>query len=422
MSYELINFENKPSKKTPVSAENLNHMDNGIKEAHDLIGAIPGWSQEEEKPSYTAEEVGAYSKEQTDELLHSKANAIITKHAGKTILTTDSANSPLVGMKVFGKSWLEGGGSGKQLIDVTQITYDEYAWAGVVPAITGDGNLLLNGTATSNMYVMVTNATLTQGVTYTLSCNSQLALELYCPPTSKTLRKEMGESEITFTFDVPFYIISIVNASGTTFNSVLANIMLNEGSEALPWEAYTGGVVSKAEIRSCGEGGSIEYTLTDGTEENVQSLILQTPNGLNGLPVSSGGNWTDATGKQYLSDVIDLGLYKRRQRIGIIENYTNEDVGEIYISTTGDLSEGAKVLYVLDEPIATDLTEEEIAQYKALLMNYPNNTIINDAGAYTEIEQVCDTQEHIKQNYVPVSEFNLALQRISALEQNAVNS
>ena len=71
---------------------------------------------------------------------------------------------------------------------------------------------------------------------------------------------------------------------------------------------------------------------------------------------------------------------------------------------------------------AEGLTEEEIAQYKSSLMNYPITTIINDAGAYTEIEYASDTQKHIEQTYVPVSEFNSALERISALEQNAINS
>ena len=58
-----------------------------------------------------------------------------------------------------------------------------------------------------------------------------------------------------------------------------------------------------------------------------------------------------------------------------------------------------KVYAILVEPIETDLTEEEIAQYKALLMNYPNTTIINDAGAYTEIEQVSDTKIYVDNKF-----------------------
>lgn len=40
MSYTKVNWENLPSTNTPINAENLEHMDNGIAEAHELIGNI----------------------------------------------------------------------------------------------------------------------------------------------------------------------------------------------------------------------------------------------------------------------------------------------------------------------------------------------------------------------------------------------
>ena len=40
MVYEKINWENAPSTNTPINAENLDHMDNGIAEAYNLIGQI----------------------------------------------------------------------------------------------------------------------------------------------------------------------------------------------------------------------------------------------------------------------------------------------------------------------------------------------------------------------------------------------
>lgn len=45
-----------------------------------------------------------------------------------------------------------------------------------------------------------------------------------------------------------------------------------------------------------------------------QSLTLQTPNGLPGIPVSSGGNYTDKTGQQWVCDEIDLehGVYMQK--------------------------------------------------------------------------------------------------------------
>lgn len=49
----------------------------------------------------------------------------------------------------------------------------------------------------------------------------------------------------------------------------------------------------------------------------------------------------------------------------------------------------------LAEPIETDLTPEELAQYNALYMNYPNTTITNNSGAYMEVEYVASPREYI---------------------------
>lgn len=62
--------------------------------------------------------------------------------------------------------------------------------------------------------------------------------------------------------------------------------MLNKGSAALPWEPY----------------------------KQPQSLTVQTPNGLPGIPVTSGGNYTDENGQQWICDEIDFkrGKYVKR--------------------------------------------------------------------------------------------------------------
>ena len=68
------------------------------------------------------------------------------------------------------------------------------------------------------------------------------------------------------------------------------------------------------ELVSVGGGGSITVSVTDGTE--TQSVAVQTPNGLPGIPVSSGGNYTDANGQQWVSDEIDLARGVYVQRVG----------------------------------------------------------------------------------------------------------
>jgi hypothetical protein len=76
--------------------------------------------------------------------------------------------------------------------------------------------------------------------------------------------------------------------------------------------------------------------------------------------------------------------------------------------------------YILATPIETDLTAEEIEAYRALTSNYPTTTILNDENAHMEAVLVADTKNHIEQNYVPKSEFLSVVNRVSALEQQAL--
>lgn len=50
-----------------------------------------------------------------------------------------------------------------------------------------------------------------------------------------------------------------------------------------------------------------------------QLLTLQTPNGLPGIPVTSGGNYTDSTGQQWLCDEIDVKRGVKVQRVKVKE-------------------------------------------------------------------------------------------------------
>lgn len=68
-------------------------------------------------------------------------------------------------------------------------------------------------------------------------------------------------------------------------------------------------------IVSAGDGGSVAVTLSDGNGK-TQTLTLPTPNGLPGIPVTSGGNYTDSTGQQWVCDEINLERGVRVQRIG----------------------------------------------------------------------------------------------------------
>ena len=86
---------------------------------------------------------------------------------------------------------------------------------------------------------------------------------------------------------------------------------------------------SPVPIVSVGNDGNVELDVTgknllyaktidsvDYDPYQSQSLILSTPNGLPGIPVDSGGNYTDENGQQWVCDEIDLARGKYVHRVG----------------------------------------------------------------------------------------------------------
>lgn len=60
----------------------------------------------------------------------------------------------------------------------------------------------------------------------------------------------------------------------------------------------------------------------------AQTLIIPTPGGLPGIPVSSGGNYTDEKGQQWVADEIDLARGERVKWIGEYELTGKENVAD----------------------------------------------------------------------------------------------
>lgn len=65
-------------------------------------------------------------------------------------------------------------------------------------------------------------------------------------------------------------------------------------------------------IKICGDSGDININI--GTE-NPQTLSIPAPNGLPGIKVDSGGNYTDSNGQQWVCDEMDFKRGKYVQRI-----------------------------------------------------------------------------------------------------------
>lgn len=207
-----------------------------------------------------------------------------------------------------------------------------------------------------------------------------------------------------------------------------------------------------------------QYLLNDMASENVcltwnasspdyepyreQLLTLPTPNGLPGIPVTSGGNYTDQSGQQWVCDEVDLERGVKVQRVNVVDlstcvitDVTNlavtkrlairlplegrdyktqalcnksqfvvsftEDTPHFYVDTftthvfipigAKNPEEGEYILfYVLATPIETPLTPAEIAAYKALTAYGPDTVVQGSDGAGVKLGYQRDVNIAIK--------------------------
>lgn len=136
-----------------------------------------------------------------------------------------------------------------------------------------------------------------------------------------------------------------------------------------------------APIVSAGDGGTIVVTLSDKNGK-TQTLTLQTPNGLPGIPVISGGNYTDPGGQRWVCDEVDLERGVRVHR-----------VDKTFFDNTKTLAEQNAILAT---SIETPLTPAEITAYKALTTYAPNTVVQASDGAGVRLEYQRDVNIAIK--------------------------
>lgn len=113
-----------------------------------------------------------------------------------------------------------------------------------------------------------------------------------------------------------------------------------------------------------------------------QPLTLPTPNGLPGIPVTSGGNYTDSTGQQWVCDEVDLERGVKVQRID-----------KAAFDSTKTLAEQNAILAT---PIETPLTPAEIAAYKALTAYAPDTVVQAGDGAGIKLDYQRDVNLVVK--------------------------
>lgn len=200
-------------------------------------------------------------------------------------------------------------------------------------------------------------------------------------------------------------------------------------------------------IVSAGDGGRVAVTLSD-RHGKTQTLTLPTPTGLHGIPVTSGGNYTDSTGQQWVCDEVDLergvrvqrvykvdvdgenakfvqagnyanlvprgipiALYNQGQKIYATSTFTNLSWfyntvnGQFLYLIAANLADQlnasckkqlGKVYYALATPIETPLTSDELDAYKAIVAYGPDTVVQAGDGAGIKLDYQRDVNLVVK--------------------------
>lgn len=387
-----------------------------------------------------------------------RQNILVGSETGNPIAVDDAFSAPLCGLTVYGKSTQDGtptpdapvpivsagdGGSvavkvtGKNLLDFLHTAITKVGWPG--GEFTRDEEILtisvVNGWNTFWFVSPVPGKQISVSFAY------------------RWIDGKTGDTDRSLavgTSGKPEYMNS------TTYQTQTPKKIWTKIACTMISEAYVG-VMLRVKNENVNEAHTIEIkdfqlelgaTTTAYSPYHEQLLTLPTPNGLPGIPVTSGGNYTDPQGQQWVCDEVDLERGVKVQRVNAVDLSTctvtaitkftvvkrlsirlplygrdyktealcnkspfivsfDKDVPHFYVDTTNaqvfipigakNPEEGEYILfYALATPIETPLTPAEIAAYKALTSYAPDTVVQAGDGTGVKLGYQRDVNIAIK--------------------------
>lgn len=366
-----------------------------------------------------------------------RQNILIGSETGNPISVDDAFPAPLCGLTVYGKSAQDGtpspdapvpivsaGENGSVAVKVTGANMLEGTKPGVKSTVYGityttyENGFLITGTATNDFTILLHDDSkyrLTHGIYYltTKGLSPSTVLNFYF---INKFNSDMQNQKVTLNRDVEFSLRLQISKGATLNTTVQVSLTRDKTTTYSPYRE--------------------------------QLLTLPTPNGLPGIPVTSGGNYTDSTGQQWVCDEVDLERGVKVQRVNAVDlstctvtgttelavtkrlsillpirgrDYKTEalcnklqflvsfsnDTPHFYVDTSNAqvfIPIGAKnpeegeyiLLYVLATPIETPLTPAELTAYKAISTYGPDTVVQAGDGAGVRLEYQRDVNIAIK--------------------------
>ena len=369
-----------------------------------------------------------------------RQNILVGTETGNPIAVDDAFSAPLCGLTVYGKSTQDGtptpdapvpivsagdDGSvavkvtGKNLLD-SALMNPAISAKGISAKQNSDGSYTISGTPIADNTIPIW-----------LGGNWSNTVPLFTiPPGSYYSNvwiyyydgKTRTSKKDAFTLSEPFRITGVMYSQPYAIN-----------------ERYDFLIAPQLELGT---------TATVYSPYREQLLTLPTPNGLPGIPVTSGGNYTDSTGQHWVCDEVDLERGMKVQRVNAVDLSTCKITGITELAVTKRLSillsirgrdyktealcnklqfivsftqdsphfyvdtanaqvfipigaknpeEGEYILfYALATPIENPLTPAEIAAYKALTAYGPDTVVQASDGAGVKLVYQRDVNIAIK--------------------------
>ena len=307
---------------------------------------------------------------------------------GERIYLDDSADAKVVEFGLYGKAVQNGAPAPENPVDIEiagesgsvevksvgknllENTATSQTISGVTFTVNGDGTVTINGTATANCRLILSEKNMILDNTVA-SCTGIAGL--------KKIYFAINNSETTFN------VYDSVREAELSGKMAYARLYIDSGG------TFNNAVI-KPMIRLASD--------TDSTYEPYKETIstIPTENGLAGIPVDSGGNYTDQNGQQWICDEVvkyEDGSGEKIRRVGIIDSYSAETITGVYMSTTGELTAGARVIYQMSEPVITPITAEQLAEIEKLYTFYPVTNISNDFDAGMKVKYKADAKSYI---------------------------
>lgn len=304
--------------------------------------------------------------------LQKRQNVLVGSETGNPVSCDDAFAAPLCGLTVYGRSTQDGtptpdapvpivsaGDGGSVALRVTGANMLEGTEPGVESTPQGatytihENGISITGTATNLFTILLHDDVrhpLTRGIYYltTSGLSPSISLNFYFIGKYSS---DVQNQKVTLTRDVDFSLRLQIQKGATLNTTVQVSLTRDKTTAYSPYRE--------------------------------QLLTLPTPNGLPGIPVPSGGNYTDQNGQQWVCDEVDLERGVKVQR-----------VDKTAFDSTKTLAEQNAA--ILATPIETPLTPAEIAAYKALTAYAPDTVVQASDGAGVKLEYQRDVNIAIK--------------------------